>query len=98
MQRVSVTPLPRDAPLPPFTPGPVEEDITPLLDCEVDGSAAAQLKGHPDKRRHWMANEANRKRTRLDPEKVLKCDFSNGFINCECELRMPSRASERHTY
>lgn len=84
MNYASITSTSPTEPFRPTIPGPVEDDLTPLLPSH------AELKGAADKRKAFLGRAENRKGLKLGPDMVVKADFANGFIDFEAlALKLP---------
>ncbi|KAL8280942.1 hypothetical protein RQP46_006621 [Phenoliferia psychrophenolica] len=80
---LSLTHLKPDEPLPPFD-DVVPEDISALA------NDAAELVGHPDKRKKWLADKKGYEGVVLGPDVFLASDFCNGYIDFSTlSLKLP---------
>lgn len=84
MNYASITTSTPDSSFIPTIPGPVAEDVTPLLPSHPE------LESSPDKRKAFLGNAKNRTGLKLTPEHVVKADFANGFIDFNAlALKLP---------
>lgn len=84
MNFASVETADPSTPFKPTIPGPLADDLTPLLPSHPE------LKGDAAKRKAFLGNGANRKGLAIAPGTVVKADFANGFIDFNAlALKLP---------
>lgn len=76
MQFIDTQSVPASDPVPAWEDGPVTENLKALAEANPD--AADLPVDHPNNRRKYFVNEANRKKVEIKKDVVFTADFTNG--------------------